>query len=92
VRRGHIPLRTCAGCRAHDAKPSMLRVVCTSAGTIEVDPTGGVSGRGAYVHRSAGCIEAALARGGLARSLRTGVGDDAAGRLREFGRTGSGGE
>jgi predicted RNA-binding protein YlxR (DUF448 family) len=85
VRRGHVPLRTCAGCRAHAAKTAMLRVVRTPAGAVVVDPTGEAPGRGAYVHRAPACIEAALARGGLARALRAGVGADAAGRLRAFG-------
>jgi uncharacterized protein len=85
VRRGHTPLRTCAGCRAHVDKTSMLRVVRTPAGEVAVDPSGVAPGRGAYVHQAPACIEAALARGGLARALRAGVGEDAAGRLREFG-------
>jgi predicted RNA-binding protein YlxR (DUF448 family) len=82
VRRGHVPQRTCAGCRVRDAKRAMLRVVRPPDGAVAVDPKGSAPGRGAYVHRSAACIEAALARGGLARALRAGVSDDAAGRLR----------
>ena len=85
MRRGHVPQRTCAGCDAHDAKAAMVRVVRTPAGAVEVDLTGGAHGRGAYVHRSASCVEAALSRGRLARVLRAGVGNETAGRLREFG-------
>ena len=85
MRRGHVPERTCAGCGAHDAKASMLRVVRTPAKVVDVDPTGRASGRGAYVHRSAACIENALTRGKLAKALRAGVGQETAGRLREFG-------
>ena len=84
TRRGHVPQRTCAGCRSHDAKATMLRVVRTSDGGVEVDPTGRARGRGAYVHRAEACVDAALRRGGLARALRARVGDDAAGRLRGF--------
>ena len=43
-----------------------------------------VPGRGAWVHPRSVCIEAALARGGLARALRAGVGAEVAGRLREL--------
>jgi predicted RNA-binding protein YlxR (DUF448 family) len=64
----------------------MLRVVRTPAKAVDVDPTGRASGRGAYVHRSAACIENALARGRLAKALRAGVGEETAGRLREFGQ------
>jgi predicted RNA-binding protein YlxR (DUF448 family) len=83
MRRGHVPQRTCAGCRLHDVKAAMLRVVRTPERRVQVDLEGRAPGRGAYVHRA--CIEAALEGGALARALRARVGDDAAGRLRGFG-------
>ena len=84
MRRGHAPQRTCAGCRARDAKGAMLRVVRRPDGAIAADPSGRAPGRGAYVHRVPVCVETALALGGLARALRAGVTDEAAGRLRGF--------
>jgi predicted RNA-binding protein YlxR (DUF448 family) len=63
----------------------MVRVVRTPGRTIEIDLAGGAHGRGAYVHRSATCIEAALSHGRLAKVLRAGVGTETAGRLRGFG-------
>ncbi len=81
VRRGHVPLRRCAGCDARDPKASLVRVVVQD-GSVVTDRRGTVPGRGAYVHRDAVCIETAIARGGLARGLRAGVTQDAAGRLR----------
>ena len=39
-------------------------------GTARVDPDGRASGRGAYLHRSAECVELARRRGALARALR----------------------
>jgi uncharacterized protein len=84
VRRGHVPQRTCAGCRARDAKGAMLRVVRATDGGVDVDTAGGAPGRGAYVHRAEACIGAAIRGGGLSRALRTRVSDDAAGRLRGF--------
>ena len=85
MRRGHVPQRTCAGCGVPDAKTVLLRVVRTPTGAVEIDPSGGAQGRGAYVHGTAGCIDAALSRGRLARVLRAGVGTETAGRLRAFG-------
>jgi predicted RNA-binding protein YlxR (DUF448 family) len=82
VGRGHPPLRTCAGCRAQVPKGDLVRLVHTSDGGIELDPAGTAPGRGGYVHCATACLEAALARGGLARALRVGVGEDAASRLR----------
>ncbi|MBI4509141.1 MAG: YlxR family protein [Deltaproteobacteria bacterium] len=47
----------------------MLRVV-RSQGKVAVDPRQVLPGRGAYVHRDATCIEVAVKRGGLTRTLR----------------------
>ena len=50
----------------------MLRVVRTADG-VKVDPRQTLPGRGAYVHHDAGCMELAVKRGGLARTLRAHV-------------------
>jgi predicted RNA-binding protein YlxR (DUF448 family) len=80
VRRGHVPLRTCAGCRAVAPRSELLRIVRSPDGSVDVDPAGGQPGRGAYVHPTAACIEAAVPRG-VARALRTGIGVEGASRL-----------
>jgi predicted RNA-binding protein YlxR (DUF448 family) len=80
VRRGHVPLRTCAGCRAAAPRSDLLRLVRSSDGSADVDPIGDRPGRGAYVHPTAACIEAAVPRG-VARALRTGIGAEGASRL-----------
>lgn len=59
-----------------------MRVVRSPAGAVAVDLTGAAPGRGAYVHRNADCVEKALRKGGLARSLRAGLGPEIAGTLR----------
>jgi predicted RNA-binding protein YlxR (DUF448 family) len=50
----------------------MLRVVKTNDGAV-IDDRQVLPGRGAYVHRDVTCLERAVSRGGLARSLRTKV-------------------
>ena len=80
MRRGHVPLRTCAVCRVAAPRSELLRIVRSPDGSIDVDPTGDRPGRGAYVHATAACIEAAVS-GGLARALRTGIGVEGASRL-----------
>jgi uncharacterized protein len=75
------PQRTCTGCRATAAKRELFRVVRTPEGEMRADPEGSAPGRGAYVHRSAACIDAALRHGGLARSVRAKAGPGFAGRL-----------
>lgn len=76
------PTRTCVGCRVRTAKVDLLRLVRTPKGPVTVDPSGSAPGRGAYVHPSRACVEAAIAEGSLARALRTGPAQDELGRLR----------
>jgi len=47
----------------------MVRIVRTVEGEIKIDRTGKQSGRGAYVCPNSECLEAALKRNALSRSL-----------------------
>jgi predicted RNA-binding protein YlxR (DUF448 family) len=76
----------CAGCRERAPRSALLRIARAPDGTVRVDLTGHAPGRGGYVHRRIACVEAAVARGGLARALRAGVPPDEVGRLRELTR------
>src|SRR4051812_47294561 len=67
----HIPQRTCIACRTVESKRGLVRVVRTPAGTVEIDPTGKKSGRGAYVCRSRSCWEKALKGKALETALKT---------------------
>lgn len=69
VRRKHIPQRTCIGCRTTQAKRALIRVVRRPDG-LQVDPTGKLSGRGAYLHSARSCWERGL-KGTLAQALKT---------------------
>ena len=64
----HIPQRTCVGCREVLAKRSLMRIVRTTRG-IQLDPSGKIDGRGAYVHNKRSCWERAL-KGALAHALK----------------------
>src|SRR5437868_4512532 len=67
----HVPQRTCVACRQTSAKRQLVRIVRTPDGRITVDPTGKLSGRGAYVCDSPTCWQAAVKqRGTLARALK----------------------
>ena len=66
--RSH-PVRTCVGCRERAAKQDLLRVVAQD-GALVPDPAGRSPGRGAYLHRSTACLEAALRRRVFTRALR----------------------
>jgi uncharacterized protein len=69
VRRRHVPQRTCVGCRAVLPKRSLIRIVRRPGG-VEIDPTGKLAGRGAYLHDQRSCWERGL-RGSLAHALKT---------------------
>ncbi|MEW6081312.1 MAG: YlxR family protein [Bacillota bacterium] len=68
-----VPLRTCIGCAETRPKREMLRIVRTLEGTLEFDPTGKRSGRGAYICPEAGCLEKAVKAKNLERAMKNPV-------------------
>ncbi len=68
VRRKHVPQRTCVGCRAVLPKRSLIRVV-RGPGGVQIDPTGKLAGRGAYLHNLRSCWERGL-KGSLTGALK----------------------
>jgi len=48
-----------------------MRVVRTATGEVAIDSTGRTAGRGAYLCRTAECIDIAIRKGALSRALRT---------------------
>ena len=68
VRRKHVPQRTCVGCREVLPKRSLIRIVRSPDG-VQVDPTGKLAGRGAYLHDRRSCWERAM-KGSLAHALK----------------------
>jgi uncharacterized protein len=81
----HVPQRTCVGCREILPKRKMIRLVCTAEG-VQIDPTGKLAGRGAYLHDRRECWERAL-KGALAHALKTTLTVDDRARLEEFMNT-----
>ena len=73
AKRRHIPLRSCVACRDKRPKRELLRVVALPEGGAQVDASGRLNGRGAYV--CAGCAGTAdaLRPGRLARALRADI-------------------
>ena len=49
------PERSCIACRTTQSKHQLIRIVRTSSGNVELDPTGKLSGRGAYLCRKTDC-------------------------------------
>lgn len=69
VRPRRIPMRTCVGCREERPKRELLRIVRSPDGTVDFDPTGKRSGRGAYICPKPECLEAARRGRQLERAL-----------------------
>ncbi len=70
VRQKHVPMRTCIACRETKPKRELIRIVSLVDGTVAVDETGKMNGRGAYLCRRHACWRKALERGILSRALR----------------------
>ena len=81
----HVPQRTCVGCREVLPKRKMVRIVRT-AGGVQIDPTGKLAGRGAYLHDRRECWERGL-KGALGHALKTSLTQDDRVRLEEFMNT-----
>jgi len=81
-RMKHVPQRTCVGCREVLPKRKMVRIVRTADG-VQLDPTGKLAGRGAYLHDQRECWERGL-KGALAHALKTSLTQEDRARLEEF--------
>lgn len=78
-----IPVRQCVACREHREKPQLARIVRTPQGQVVFDPRGKTPGRGAYICKSAACLEKARKSKALARALEAEIGDEVFDTLRE---------
>ena len=85
TRHKHVPQRTCVGCRETLAKRELIRVVRRPDG-VQIDPTGKLSGRGAYLHNRRSCWERGL-KGALAQALKTDLTADDIQRLSAYAAT-----
>jgi len=55
-----IPQRTCMGCNEKKNKTDLIRIVKNSNGEINIDRTGKMQGRGAYICDDIACLEKAI--------------------------------
>jgi predicted RNA-binding protein YlxR (DUF448 family) len=78
----HIPQRTCVGCRTVLPKRQLIRIVRSPDG-VQVDLTGKLAGRGAYLHDRHSCWERGL-KGPLAHALKTEIAAEDRERLQAF--------
>jgi hypothetical protein len=70
-----IPLRTCVITKESLPKQELLRIVRTPEGNVEVDETGKVNGRGAYIKRDVQVLEKAQKSKALEKKLECKIED-----------------
>ena len=77
------PLRKCIGCNEMKDKRQLVRIVKNSEGVINVDPTGKMPGRGAYICKDVKCFDAAVKAKRLEKSFKAPIPDEIYASLRE---------
>ncbi|MBS0025189.1 YlxR family protein [Microbacterium paraoxydans] len=63
------PVRMCVGCRTRAPRSALLRVVSQN-NTLVLDERAVLPGRGAWLHPTQECMDAALRRRAFGRALR----------------------
>ena len=76
-----IPQRQCMGCRERADKRDLIRVVRTPEGQVQLDFSGKLGGRGAYICPKAECLKKAQKTKALERSLEVPIPEEVYGRL-----------
>lgn len=76
-----IPQRQCMGCRERKEKRQLIRVVRKTDGTVSLDFSGKMAGRGAYLCPDIACLAKARKAKSLERSLEVPIPDEVYDRL-----------
>ncbi|CUH96132.1 hypothetical protein P22_2220 [Propionispora sp. 2/2-37] len=76
MQKKKIPQRMCVGCQEMKSKRELLRIVRTPAGSVEWDPSGKKSGRGAYICPSEECLGKAVKQKRLEKALSQSIEDE----------------
>ena len=71
-----IPTRKCVGCGNMIPKKDLIRIVKNADGEIFIDKNGKADGRGAYICKNPACLDMAIKRHGLERSLKSSFSED----------------
>lgn len=82
MKQKKIPLRMCLGCKEMKPKRELIRVVKNNEGEISIDLVGKKPGRGAYICRSADCLEQAIKAKRLEKAFETTIDMDIFNKLK----------
>lgn len=78
-----IPLRKCIGCNEMYPKKELIRIVNTPEDDVVLDMTGRKNGRGAYLCRNIGCLEAAIKTKAINRAFKKNISEDVYSKMLE---------
>ena len=79
-----IPLRTCVVTKEKLPKQELIRIVRTTTGEIEIDLTGKMNGRGAYIKKDVQVLEKAKKSKVLDRHLEVPVTESVYQKLEDY--------
>ncbi len=76
------PQRTCMGCNEKKNKKDLIRIVKNKQNEINIDKTGKLEGRGAYICDSITCLEKAIKTKRIEKVFEQKIPDEIYERLR----------
>lgn len=76
LKKRKIPLRKCIACGESKPKHELIRIVKNKEGDLNIDPTGKMNGRGAYICLDRGCLEMARKNKGFNKALKIEIPDE----------------
>lgn len=77
-----IPQRTCMGCNVKKDKKELIRIVKNKSGEINIDKTGKMQGRGAYICNDVKCLDSVIKSKRLEKALEATIDEDVYQKLR----------
>ncbi len=83
MKKRKIPMRRCVACNENKPKKELIRVVKDKEGNIEVDLTGKMNGRGAYICLDEECLMKAKRNQKLKRALGIDIPDEIYDKLKD---------
>lgn len=79
-----IPMRKCVATQEQFPKKELIRIVRTPEQKVEIDVSGKMNGRGAYLKKSMEALELAKKRKALARALECEIPEEIYTKLEEL--------
>ncbi len=79
---GKLPERTCMGCNVKKPKKEFIRIVKNKEGEINIDRTGKMPGRGAYICDNIECLEKLIKSKRLEKVFGMKISDEIYNKLR----------